>query len=236
MKTIRNIFLFVAGVAFFCGCSLFGLDLQTDYDYEQSFYDNKLYMNAWEFIESRPDLFSGMIEAVNYVESIEPSIREMYKQPGNTYILMTNSGLSSTTSTNSYFYMNRLQDGSEYLIPSVWEAYPKEQVLRLLKYHVVKGEWGTEELPTAPTWYDTWASDGTAADTAKMNLYLSNDRYGRMYVNNYAGVPSITIPGTTTTVAYVNLYPRTPNLRATNGVIHVFNRWFFPPRKAVLGL
>lgn len=240
-KNSIKIFCLSVTVCVLTGCNLFGLDLQEDYDYEHSQYQTNLETDTWTFMNSRKDIFSGMLSAIEYVKSIEPGIEKLYQENNNTYLLLTNTALIDASATNSYFNINRIHNDeydstnpndAEWLIPTTWEAFDKQQVLNLLKYHIVKKLVGYGYVGSTPTWYDTYAP----ADTAKIQLYLSQAREAYLYINNYTGVPSITIPGTTTTVAYASLYPRTPNLVATNGIVHVVDRWFFPPRRNILGL
>ena len=44
----------------FSGC----LGIQSSYDYEPANIDNNVYMNTWEFIQSRPDAFSSLKRAI----------------------------------------------------------------------------------------------------------------------------------------------------------------------------
>ncbi|HEX5651832.1 MAG TPA: hypothetical protein VFX58_02090, partial [Chitinophagaceae bacterium] len=67
--------------------------LQDGYDYEQSFYDNKLNMSVMDFMQSRPELFSGMLAAINYVDQ-DPNyadVKQMYSSDGNTFLLLHNN-------------------------------------------------------------------------------------------------------------------------------------------------
>ncbi|KAA6349722.1 hypothetical protein EZS27_002882 [termite gut metagenome] len=229
------------------GCTLFGLDLQEDYDYQHSYYDTEVNTDVWTFMNSRKDIFSGMLNAIEYVKDVDPSIVQLYQNPNSTYLLLTNTALTDLSSTSSYWSMNKLFNPdlpweNQYYSITFWSQVSKQTVIDLLRYHVIKGLHGYQQLNSTPTWFDTYA----AADTAKVNLYLSNGREGYLYINNYVGVPSIVYVSsrsvsatgaqttTNTTIAYTGLYPRTPNLIATNGIIHVVDRWFFPPTRGVL--
>jgi uncharacterized surface protein with fasciclin (FAS1) repeats len=243
MKRCLNIPLFLA-VLFITGCSIFGLDMQENYDYKHTYYSTQLNQNALEFMKSRPDLFSGMLDAIKYVEDIEPGIWDLYTSKNNTYLLLTNTALTDLEQTYAYFRMNSI------LIPdpedtintppaqiwgnaTLWSQYDKERIREFLKYHIIKGRWGYEELGASMEWRDTYAS----GDTAKIYLNVSNDRYGYLYVNNYVGVPSIyPWENSQTSRTWTGIQPRTPDLQATNGVVHVMDRWVFPPVRQILGL
>jgi uncharacterized surface protein with fasciclin (FAS1) repeats len=232
-------------ILFLTGCSMFGLDLQENYDYKHSYYSTRLNQSALEFMESRPDLFSGMMDAIRYVEDIEPGIRQMYTDKDNTYLLLTNDALTNLEQTYSYFRMNTIlipnpEDESEtpemiWGNATLWSQYDKTRILEFLKYHVIKGRWGYEELGASKEWHDTYAS----GDTTKIYLSVTNDRYGYLEVNNYVGVPSIYpwyTGSATNNRTWTAIRPRTPNLQATNGVVHVMDRWVFPPTRQILGL
>ena len=88
-----KVFRYFIGLALFCfslsSCTLFGLDFQSNEEYEAKEADNKVNMTIWEFIQDRPDIFSTLIEGIQYA-----GIEDLYKEPGNTHILLTNSALS----------------------------------------------------------------------------------------------------------------------------------------------
>ena len=58
-------FLLIGGLAF-AGCD----KLQDGYDYEQSFYSTELNMSVMEFMQSRRDMFSGMLAASYIMASV----------------------------------------------------------------------------------------------------------------------------------------------------------------------
>lgn len=248
MKKYYNI-LFALVCATLCtstGCTLFGLDLQEDYKYEHSQYNAEIGMDAWEFIHSRPDIFSGLMEAIEYVKDVEPGIEDLYRSQGNTYLLPTNTALTDIQSSlvttvpssnppsilryGSYFMINKVYRDGQWILPSGWEQYPKQQIAEMLKYHIVKEKAGYGYTASTPAWYDTYAS----GDTAKINIYLYDGREAYLYINNYAGNPGVTVAGSATVVPLLMVIPRTHNLIATNGIIHVVDQWFLPPRRNVL--
>lgn len=252
MKNNQNIIIIIlfAAVCALAGCDM---DLQKDYQYEFSNYDNKISGAAWDLIQARPDLFSELAAAIEYVEDVEPDIKKLYTDPNNTYLLLTNMALTNNDATDaayrgSYFRMNSVwianPDYDEEFNPAVadsiwgsgtaWQQYDKKQVAEMLKYHVLKGRWGYEELGASKTWHDTYAS----GDTTKVYLYITNDRYGYLYVNDYVGVPAA-YPWcklTASLPAWSGIKPRTTSLQVSNGVVHVMDRFVFPPTRQVLGL
>ncbi|MDR3061446.1 MAG: hypothetical protein LBU57_04965, partial [Dysgonamonadaceae bacterium] len=138
-KTIKKysvmIFGLLAMTCLMTGCNLFGLDLQQDYEYEHSQYNDNLETDAWTFMNSRKDIFSGMLAAIEYVKELDPNIEKMYQEKNTTYLLMTNIALTDVSSTNSYFNINRMHNDhydssdpndAEWLIPTTWSVFDKK--------------------------------------------------------------------------------------------------------------
>ncbi len=224
------IYLFLCLSAGLSSCELAGLELQRKYDYDDKagVYSNELKMTTLEFIHSRPDLFSLLIEGIEHA-GIENSFRE----PNSTYMLPTNTAFNATAAANlSYFETHRLpnpgydpedpETGDSTLVALSLTQFPKEEVRQLLLYHIAKGEWTWSNLPAEPTWYDTHAS----GDSAKVNLYLmKNDRSPTIAFNNFA------------THYKVPIVARTTNLRATNSsYVHVLDSWLDLPTRRELRL
>nr|WP_294896646.1 fasciclin domain-containing protein [uncultured Pedobacter sp.] len=211
-------------IVIFSGCEkVAGYKLQKPYDFEPGLLDNRINMSALEFIKSRPDLFSSLIEAINYTK-----LEDLYTQQNSTYFLPTNNALKESTNGNSYFVKNPIPNPAydpnapvplPATIPaSAWEQYPVEQVKEFLRYHTVKGIYSYENLNSTPTWFDTYGT----TDTSKVNMYLDLSRNPYLFLNNW---PNSRI---------ANLRPRTSNLRATNGYIHVMDQYLAPPTKLIL--
>jgi hypothetical protein len=227
--------MLIAGVAFFAGCN----KLQDGYDYNSSFYDTNLNKSVLEFMQSRPDMFSGMLAAINYVDQ-DPAykdVKEMYSSTGNTFLLLHNTSLINLEDANSYWSLNKvlapdpnnpsvsvLQKGSD------WSQYNRDTIANMLRYHVLKGTQTYSTLSSIPKWVQTYASSPTN-DSAKVYLYLENVREANLRVNNYVGLPTI-YKGTA--INWTNIAPRTPDLHATNGVVHVMNRFMFQPTKLAI--
>ncbi|MBQ7441979.1 MAG: hypothetical protein IJV52_10820, partial [Prevotella sp.] len=66
MKKIINILFGVVLLFGMTSCELFGLDYQEDADFVAKKTDNNVNMTALEFINSRPDIFSSLIDAIEY--------------------------------------------------------------------------------------------------------------------------------------------------------------------------
>lgn len=197
-------------------CEIFGLELQQPYkyDYEIGMPDNHVHLKTLEFIKSRPDLFSLLLEAIEYAD-----ITSFYSDANATYILPTNTAFNSETAADlSYFQTHKLEyveNGNVlYVAPSSMSSYPKEQVKEFLLFHIVKGKHTWSNLPASPTWFETFAQ----ADTAKVNLYLIKDRNPNIAFNDFSGHYKS------------NIRPRTSNLLSDEGAyIHVVDSWLDRP-------
>lgn len=207
------------------GCEVFGLDFQEayDFDYSAGMPSNKVNMSTWEFIQSRPDIFTNLADAINYT-----GLQAEFSQPGSTYLLPTDAAFSSTTASDlSYFQTHQLTYFDEELgeevsyAPTSVMVYPVEQIREFLLYHIVKGTYTHTNLPAEPTWFDTYA----AADTAKINMYLLKDRNPNIVFNNFDGHYKKTIK------------PRTANLLSNEGsYIHVIDSWMDRPTPEQLNI
>lgn len=199
------------------GCELAGLELQQpyEYDYNAGMYSNETHKTAWEFIQSRPDLFSIMQEGIEYA-----GLQDTFNMSGCTYILLTNTAFEE--GTKGYFVKHTYpdpNDATKIITPNTLVLYSVQQVRELLLYHIVKGAWTWSNLPSFSTWYDTYAN----ADTAKLNMYLSKERNPNIVFNNFEG-------------HYVTSQKaRTTNLKTSNGsYMHVLEAWMERPTRAQL--
>ena len=237
MKNNHQFILFLLAISLvFSGCN----KLQDGFDYNASLYDTELKMTVLEFMESRKDIFSGMLAAIEYVDG-DPAfkdVKEMYSSTGNTFLLFHNTALTNLEDATSYWSVNTVMgpnpDNPSQTISmkgSDWSQYPRDTIAKLLRYHVLKGKHTYTTLDSRPKWVETFAMSATN-DSAKVYIYLENVREANMRINNYVGLPP-SYKGIS--MGWVNNAPRTPGLNATNGVVHVMNKWFIlPTRNAIL--
>jgi len=218
----------ILGSLSFAGCK----KLQDGYEYNPSFYNTDLKMSVMEFMQSRTDLFSGMLAAIDYVDQ-DPAykdVKEMYSTSGNTFLLLHDNTLTNLEDANSYWVLNKVpgpNPGDPAQRGSDWSQYNRDTIANLLRYHVLKGEHTYATLNSTPKWVETLAYSATN-DTAKVYIYLENVREANLRLNNYVGLPTV-YKGTT--ISWINIAPRTPDLHATNGIVHVMNRFLFQPTK-----
>jgi uncharacterized surface protein with fasciclin (FAS1) repeats len=232
MKSMKQfIALLLAFSLLLTGCK----KLQDGYDYSSSFYDTELKMNVMDFMKSRTDIFSGMLAAIDYVDA-DPAfkdVKEMYSTTGNTFLLLHNNTLTNLEDANSYWVLNKVPGpnaGDPLQRGSDWSQYSRDTIANLLRYHVLKGTHTYSTLNSVPKWIETFASSATN-DTAKVYIYLENVREANLRLNNYVGIPTV-YEGTT--INWTNIAPRTPDLHATNGVVHVMNKFLFQPTKEAI--
>ena len=111
-KITKRVYLLSGFILLFAGC------LQKDYDYVKTPIDPYVPMTAWEFIQSRPDEFSLMQEAI-----VHAGMQDLYHQTTRkyTYLLINNQGMISFLGTY----------GSETA-----ETLDPELIRKMLSYHV----------------------------------------------------------------------------------------------------
>lgn len=229
MKNIKKLIVPAVLISCMAFAACEKLPLQKNEKYEQSFYNNKVDMNAMDFMKSRPDLFSGMMKAIDFVEK-DPAykgIRNMYTESGNTFLLLDENATVNIEDANSFYSTNRIIDSDPasptYGTPikgSDWSQYPVEKIANLLKYHVLKGTYDYKNLNSIGRWADTYGLTPTN-DSAKVWIYMQASRDGHLFINNYVGAPSTA----------VEIRPRTPDLHGTNGIFHVMSRYFNQPTR-----
>jgi len=237
---MKKIIITLLAPAFFLvlsmtGCQIAGLELQKDFKFETGLRDNSINMNALDFMKSRKDLFSSMIEAVNYA-----GMADEYTKPNRTFLLLTNRALSDETYfpvapsvMGSYFACNQVPNvnysptdptkGPKMLTPDSWNVYPIEKVKAFLQYHIVTEAISYYNAKTFPNFYPSLAYKATG-DSTMVSFHLVNDRNATFLVNGFTGSRK------------VDLSPRTGGIVCTNGVIHVLDDFIIPPTKAILGI
>lgn len=216
-KKLKNRFLVLVVFFFlaaFQACSVAGLDLQEDYNYESTILDPHIDKTCWEYLKQRSvvkgdSIFLRMREAIAYagIDSTE------YMQPGRTYILLHNDAvyrIASKKVTNDCYFGRYLVNG---VAATKWSDYPKEQVRNWLFYLIIQGEYSFEQLTPDLQTVHTLLPQG--ADPANpegiMTLHVTNDRNSFLTINGFQQSVRVT------TV-------RTAGIQSTNGPVHVVDR------------
>lgn len=230
MKSIKQ---YILPIAAFCCLTFAACDkLQDGFDYNRSIYDNKVDMSVYDFMKSKPEMFSGMLGAIDYVDQDAnyKDVKEMYTSTGNTFLLLHNTALINLEDANSYFNQYKIlvtdptsPDYNKLLSGTDWSQYNRQVIADFLRYHVMKGRQEYANLNSTPRWVNTFAISATN-DSARIHIYLQGTRDGFLFINNYIGAIS----------GWTEIRPRTPNLLATNGVIHVMNRYAVQPTRQII--
>lgn len=230
---MKRYYIYIVALALFSlvltGCDLFGLKLQEPYDYNDQvgLSDNQVKMSGWSFIKSRTDLFSQLIEAVNYAE-VDTNV---FNLPNQTLLLVTNTGLTNATASNlSYWYTHQIPDptdptGVRKIMPLSWDVYPKEQIKDLILYHIVKGCWSYMEITNATQGRSTFFQTLSSSSYGYMLLQIKREGAMSIYLNNFPSHYK------------VDVKPRTPNLQIPNGsYIHVMDSYLDYPNELDMSL
>lgn len=235
MKKINLLYLGFS-IIFFSGCNMFGLELQENYDFDNSIVDPHTNMSVMDYMRTQPDMYSDMVEAIEYAE-----MESEYSNPNNTYFILTNNAIQT------YFKNNRLPNPDyiegvddpkmKSVIPSSMRDYSKEQVIGFLKYHILVGYYNWENLNTlSKDWIRTVSYNLDAkSDTC---LVLLSGEYGdvgqggcKMIINDWEGVEP-DVEGTKPLQPSVS--PLFSSLICTDGLVHVLDTYLKAPKKVVV--
>jgi len=212
--TIKSTFLFFISISL-ASCSLVGLDVHKDYEYQANVIDPKINKSAWQLLKDRSygsptdTIFRRMMDAIIYSE-IDTNL---YKNPAQSFILLHNDAVVRRASGNvtADCYWGRYKVANQPA--NAWSNYSKEQVKNWLLYLIIKGEYTFENLSPNNTIVNTFLPKN--ADPANpesiMTLLVVNDRDSKLSINNFTGS------------ARVNTV-RTGGIICTNGPAHVVDR------------
>ena len=235
MKKIKEIMYGMFLVFGLTSCELFGLDFSENADYNPKDTNNKqINMTALDFIKSRPDIFTSMLNAIAYA-----GVEELYKEKTNTYILLTDNALTNWESnSNCYWNREKVKSGDKLVRAGSWEQYDKQKIAEMLRYHIIKGEYSYHNLATEAAWVKTYG-EGTfdyinkngqtiKGDTAVLSIMLGYDRSLPLQLNNY------------TWNYRGELKPdagscRTTNLKIISGYAHVTDYYLERPTRKFMG-
>ncbi|MEA4935298.1 MAG: fasciclin domain-containing protein [Paludibacter sp.] len=189
----HNILISIGLILLMSGC----LGIQEDYEYTPSNKSNVINMNVWDFIKSRPDVFSEFRDAVRK-SGIDSTIY-ISDSTRYTYLILDNNAMSTLTAT-----LGAISNSNQ----AKW--------INVLKYHIIDGYYhGLGVLTFDPTPVITlWRSQD-----AYMTLQLESKNsfnYSRLIVNGLDPAWS--------SLTSTYKYAVTSNLMCTNGICHVLNR------------
>lgn len=224
---IGKILVLLFTSAFISGCTLMGLDAQEDYDRKPHTLDPHINKTAWEFIKERATTgdktFERLLAGIVYseIDTLE------YMKPGRTFIVMNKEAVTVTNKAPNGMWQNFLVANKA---ATAWTNYPKEFVKNYLLYMIIEGEYNHYTMPAvksvevqtiSPKGY--WNALPTGITLAgfkpnpdsKMYMRISNGPNG-----NTQDYPIILNDN--------NNNVRTSDILATNGTVHVVERFVTP--------
>jgi len=222
MKNYQKIImLFALGLAgSLSGCSMFGLDLQKDYDRTPHTLDPHIYKTAWQYLKERSrgttstnQIFASMMDAIEYagIDSNE------YKVQGRTYIFL-NAAASKAVWANVKTVKN--------VAATKWADYPKEDVKKYFQYLILQGVYDHYTLPPIDNMtVKTLAPEGafTINSTGFVIPAFVSNPTSQMKIKVLNSSPSNTADYPIQFNNVVNAV--TSSILATNGTIHVIGTY-----------
>lgn len=196
-KHIIHKLLLLLAVAAIAGCD--DMKLQTDADYDASVLDPHIDMTAWEYLESRSDIFSKFMTAVETA-----GMKEYYTQTERayTFLVLTDGAVNNFVSA---------------LGCTTVEECPVEEVRNLILYHIVDGEYSSYgDLPVEPIFVLTLrrGEEGLMTMLTRKNPWMADA--GKVVVNNTGSNGSSPMRLAVSS-----------NIMPTNGVVHVFENYCY---------
>lgn len=209
------------------GCTLMGLDMQEDFDRKPHTLDPHINKTAWEFIKERATTgdktFERLMAGIVYseIDTME------YMKPGRTFILLNKDAVSVTNKAPNGVWQNFLVNNKA---ATAWTSYSKEFVRNYLLYLIVDGTYDHYTLPPissikgqslSPKGYWNALPAGVTltgfAPNPESFIYFRISNTSNGNTQDYPVV--INDNGFTV---------RTSSLLATNGTIHVVERFVTP--------
>ena len=206
------------------GCTLMGLDVQEDYNRDPHTLDPHINITAWEFIKKRANagdkLFERMMAGIVYSE-IDTN---EYMKPNRTFLVLNKDAVSKTsTGTWQSFLVNNKAASS-------WTSYSKEFVKNYLLYLIIDGVYDHYTLPpTASVKVQTLSPKGywSALPTGVTLANFVANPESTLYLRVSNG-PNGNTQDYPIVVNDNSNNVRTSDILATNGTIHVVDKFVTP--------
>jgi hypothetical protein len=215
INTIKYMFGLIVIATLLGSCSLAGLDVQEDFEYNYKVLDPKINMTARQFLESRSydpkgdSVFYLMRQGLEYA-GIDLS---EFEQPDRTFIFLHKDAIlrldKGKVTGDCYFGYYKVANKPA----TKWSDYPKEQVKNWFLYLIAKGNHTFETLgPDNKTITTLLPLEADPKNPqSEMVIKVINDRNSKLRINEFVGATRVT------TV-------RTGGIISTNGPIHVVDR------------
>lgn len=169
------------------------LKLQTNEPYEGKSPDRNVNMTCWEYLQSRPELFTSMVKGIELC-----GLEDCYKQNTQpyTYLLLTESAIAPKVN-------NAIESGNDVAIA---------ELKAILLFHIIRGYYDAyTNIDFSVTYCRTLLND----EDARMSLCVTDHDSNRSY---YGRLAAMTDCGSSTV-----RYAVESNYLATNGPMHVFD-------------
>lgn len=188
------------------------LPLQKSYSYDGDKINIETGLTAYEWLKTRKDKFSLMLEAIDYAEMSPYYIQDSVKC---TYLVIDDVAMERWANNNGALEISDLD---------------KEKVKNLIKYHIIKGQYSAydKQCPIEPSYVKTLLS----GEDGLLTMHCVKSSYP---IYNAADGPVITSGNIMINALYANgASPQrssvTSNIITTNGVIHTFSDYCFYKR------
>lgn len=195
MKKINILLTGLFCIALSSSCSMFGLDMQENYDYQKKTLDPHINMSAKDYLLQRgkapivanDTVFKWMQLGLEYAGI---DLNE-YGESGRTFLLLSNNAIRVRTAATGVItagmwfdfpIYEKNPDGSQiYLADGVtpkthpatsWKEYPVSDVKNYFLYLILKGDYGFNNAVTTQTTLETLMPAGSiASDKSKMGYF-----------------------------------------------------------------
>ena len=170
--------------------------------------------------------FVFVSEAIKY-SGVDP---ELFKQPDRTYLLLTNTALTSSNSSDrSFWNENAYPDEfnpEQLIIPTSWEELDKTVVKNMIMYHIIKKALSYYELTDLTKGVITFFPTEYDSPYGYMAVEMLKEGALSIYFNNYEDHFQL------------KTKPRTSNLQSPNGsYIHVMDKYMqYPTDKELVSI
>lgn len=180
------------------GCDL---PLQQDYNYQSSVIDPHVKMTAWDYLQSRTDIFSTLSQAIEYT-----GLKNYYIQTDTVYTFL------ALTNTAMQAYMTAQFPGAKLITDC-----DKQTVKNMLLYHIVDGNYSSYgNLMVEPMYVLTLLKGEQGLMTMLVRKSPWQADAGKIVVNDTGSNGNSPMRLSTTS-----------NILPTNGVIHVFDSYCY---------
>ena len=196
MKKINILLTGLFLMALSSSCSMFGLDLQENYDYKKKTLDPHINISARAYLEQRgkaaviasDTVFKWMQLGLEYAGI---NLSE-YEQSGRTFLFLSNNAIrvrnASTGAITAGMWFDfpiyeKNPDGTQILLPdgspkthpaTSWKEYPVEDVKNYFLYLILKGDYGFNNATTTNATLETLLPPGSiASNKSKLGYYLA---------------------------------------------------------------